>query len=172
MGKYDSVIKKLPREMPGGEPKFREKVEARKREIGAETVSLSGLAQSYKQLRSEKDKIGEEESALNVEIAAIEELMHTAFEAEGLTSVKLADGSSVSVSEEPSATIVDRDRLLEWIKANGYERLLTIYSQTVGSLAKEILLEGGEQAVDADGNLTVMGGAVRVTSRRKTTLRR
>lgn len=179
MGKYDGVIKKLPRQATGfgEEPKVREKVDARKRELVESETQLVGavkptaIAAKYVAARAQKDLIAEQESAVNVEIKALEELLHTTFEAEGLSELKLADGSSVSVGNEPSTSIIDKDALIAWAKANGYERMLTLYSATVGAVAKEILLEGGEVVVNENGDMTVMGGSVRVTSRPKTTLR-
>ena len=178
MGKYDGVIKKLPKAELSGEPGFREKVEARKRELVELEMKLIGsvkpvaLATRYVAARREKDRIAKEESAANLEVVAIEELMHVAFESEGLTSVKLADGSSVSVNLEPTAQVVDQDKLISWAKANGYERMMTLYAQTVGATAKDLLLEGAEMAQSEDGTMTLMDGSVKVSSKMKTTLRK
>ena len=178
MGKYDGVIKKLPRDAPGGEPKFREKVEARKRELVELETKLSGalkpaaIAQKYAAARRESDRVAERETEVSLEVRALEELMQTVFEAEDLSSLKLGDGTSISVAPEPTATVLDHEKMITWIKANGYERMLTLYAATIGAIAKELLLQGDALTTDEDGNMTVMNGAVRIGSRMKTTMRK
>lgn len=173
MGKHDALVARLPKAGPEGEPKFRERVEAYKRGLTSEgPMKPAQIAAQYADARQRKDALAAQESTINVEIQALEELLHTTFEEEGLASLRLADGSSVSVSREPNAAILDKARLLAWAKANGYEGMLTMAWQSVNALAKEILSEGGDVALNDDGDMTVMDGAVRVTSRPKTTLRR
>lgn len=178
MGKYDAVVGKLQRDAPGGEPRFREKVEARKQDIVELETKLLGvvkpgaLALRYVTARRQKDLIAEQESEANVEIQACAELLQVALEAEGLSSLKLSDGTSVTIGQEPTASIIDKDKLLAWAKANGYERMLTLHSQTVAALAKELLLSGDALSVDEDGNMTVMDGSVRVASRATTKMTR
>lgn len=174
MGKYDKVIGKLPKAGPEGEPKFREKVEQRKRELieAAGVLKPAAVAQQYTRARAEKDEIAERASAVEVDVQALDELMHTIFEEEGLSSLKLADGSSVTVGREPNASVVDKAALVKWAKANGYEAMLSMAWQSVNAIAKSFLEEGGEIALDENGDMTVMGGSVRVQSRPKTTLRR
>lgn len=180
--KYAHVIGKVPKEMPGGEPRFRDAVEARKRElVGVETaligrVKPAALGLRYQAIRKQKELLSEQESALNVEQAALEELLQTVFEEEGLKSLQLEDGSTIAVSHEPQATVIDKEGLIAWAKENGYERMLTLYAQTVNSIAKEILAEGGEvamgEAPDGTPILTVMGGTVKLTQRPKMSLRK
>ncbi len=182
MGKYDKVIGKLKAEPLQSEPKFREKVDARKREIVEAETKLLGvvkpgaLALRYASVEKQVDLNRESASELSVEELALEELLSTVFEEDGLTELKVSTPwgavMAVGVSNEPTTAVVDQERLVAWLKENGYEKLLTIHANTAGSLAKDILLEGGETKVNDDGDVTVMGGSMRLRQRRKVSLRK
>ena len=179
---YSSVMKKLKFEGPEGDESFRKKVDARKRELVELEVKLVGVAKpgalalKYASARRAKDAANERVSEANVEVQALEELVTQAFEQEGLTELKVqtpwGEVASVAVDPDITTAVIDRDKLVEWLKANGYERSLTVYANTAAAIAKEILRSGEGQEVNADGDLVVMGGAVRVRARTKTTLRK
>jgi len=140
MGKYTGALDGLPKALPT-DPSFQEKVDTRKRELG-ELLSPAVLAHEYRVVRRSKDELDDQMKVKNIEVAAIEQLLWDAYEGAGVTSVKLEDGSSVSVQVEPVASVKDHDALRTWAVANGHERSLTMPWQTVNAVAKQRLLDG------------------------------
>jgi hypothetical protein len=137
-GKYAEACSKLdPVDRSGP---FQQKVEQAKANYSGR--GAADLATAYAAIRAEKDSLAEQDSALNVHLAAVEQLMWDAYDAAGLTSLKLQSGASVRVGVEPSTTVTDRAALVAWAKANGLEGLLTLYAQTVGGIVRERLLSG------------------------------
>jgi hypothetical protein len=138
MGKYSSVVANLPR--LAGEPGFQAKVEEAKTQIF--NRAPGDLAALYLRLRDVKDEIAAKESQLNVDLAAVEQLMWSAFEDAGLTSVKLSDGSSIRVQQEPFVTVLDRAAVRQWAEGNGLGESLQVPWMTLNSATKERLLAG------------------------------
>lgn len=167
MGKWDPVVKNLSPELPA-DSKFQDKVDVLKKPLVG--TPASGLAQLYASLRDQKKDLEEKTKELNVKIAAAEQAMWGAFEDEGVSSLKLAEGGSVRIAREPVASVKDKDSLREWAMENGHTRDLTIPWQTLNAIAKS-LIEAGEMTTttDADGtmHIHVMAG-VEVGKRTKT----
>jgi hypothetical protein len=139
-GKYSGgVMDGLPRAAPS-DPSFQEKVDLAKRTLTLSTPAE--LASAYRALRKQKDALDDEAKTLNIQVAAIEQALWDSYEANGISSIKLEDGASVSVQLEPAASVRDHDALRAWAVANGYERSLTMPWQTVNAVAKERLLAG------------------------------
>jgi len=140
-GKYSGgVMDGLPKAMPS-DPSFQEKVDVKKREIGG-PYTPGSLAILYREARKKKDQLDDQVHEVNITVAAVEQLLWDAYEASGISSIKLDDGASVSVQTEPAASVKDHDALRAWAVANGYERSLTMPWQTVNAVAKERLLAG------------------------------
>ena len=139
VGKYVDVVKKLPH-LPVEQSDYQLKVEAAKavyRELNA-----AGIAAAYRKLRDEDDALGVLVKALNVQIAALEQLAAEVFEAEGIDMVKLADGSSLSIQLEPYAGVEDREAFRLWCVEQGMASSMHLWPATTQSLVKQILLEG------------------------------
>lgn len=149
MGKYDAVIKGLPREVQG-DATYREKVDAAKAEL--EVEGCGPLAEMYAELRAHKGELETQMKALNVKIAAVEEALWSAYEDAGVTSVTTARGA-VRLQPEPVARVTDRDQLREWAVNQGLERLLTLPWQTVNAQAKERLLSGDAMPAGVEINV-------------------
>lgn len=141
MGKYDKVTPGLPR-LPGEGGPFQERVDQAKAAIAAQTRKSGDLALRYSELRKVEDDLARQKSDLHVLITAHEQLLWEALENEGLSAVKLADGTGVSVQTEPYVSVKDAAALLRWARANGLEGKLALPWQTVNSVAKERLLDG------------------------------
>lgn len=150
-GKYAHLEGKLPRTL-NTDAKHQEKVDALKASLVVER-SPASLAQAYASLRREKDELSEQLSELQVRVDAVAQLLAEAYENEGVASLKLGDGSSVSVQLEPSAKVEDKEAFRLWCIANGLERSLQLWPSTTNALVKERLLEG---APEPDGVTAVM----------------
>jgi hypothetical protein len=142
--KYAHIIDGLPRQL-GTEPAYQLKINAVKTAMRNEDgfkLHASALARAYLAIRKEKDTIKEQLSEVDIRLTAISQLLADQYEVEATSSVKLDDGSSVSVQLEPHASVVDRDALRAWAIATGLERSLALPPQTTIALTKERLLQG------------------------------
>lgn len=136
-GKYSAAASVLPVAGPR-DGEFQERVEQAK-----ETYldRRSGpLAAAYKLLRAEKDDLEEKVAALNVRIAAVEQLAWSALEAEGIESVRVAGGGYFGTTEDISVVAEDRDAVRVWIESHELGRMLTVNAKTLESLVKERLV--------------------------------
>ena len=142
-GKYSKVAAQLPRADPK-DGKFQEQVNARKAELGKTEQAAGPLAKLYAGLKADKVELEAQEKALNINLAAVEQLMWSAFESAGVESLGLEGGGSISVSPDISVSVNNRDKMREWAVANGLERELTLYASTVESIMKQRLLAGAD----------------------------
>lgn len=142
-GKYAGVIGTLPRTFTT-DPKHQELVEAEKAQLGT-AHSPAELAEYYRQLRAEKKELDEQASALQVRLDAVAQVLADVYEHQGISSLRLTDGGSVSVQEEPYARVTDKEAFRAWCVANGLEHSLVLPWQTTNGLVKERLLEGAPE---------------------------
>lgn len=111
------------------------------RPVGANRTAAR-YAQLFKDVRILRDACKEQDKATSIIKTAYEQLLADHYEIEGITSLKLAEGGSVRVQEEPHGTVIDKDANRKWAIEQGLENLLTLPWQTVNALAKEALLRG------------------------------
>lgn len=137
MGKYDALVKTLPRA-----PKEEASEEVNRLKAGFAGMNPAELAGAYRAARQEKSAHDEEGKAINRKLAALDALIYNAYEEAGISSLKLEDGSSVGVYADPYVVTKDRDAVRAWAIANGHERDLNIHSQTLSSITKERALAG------------------------------
>ena len=104
MGKYTSILRGLPH-YRGEDATQSEKVAAKRIELGVLTSAQA--AQGYRKARDVKDALEKELEAAKVVVRAHDDILQETFEADGLTSLKLADGSQVSTFVEPYAQVKD-----------------------------------------------------------------
>lgn len=57
-------------------------------------------------------------------------------------AVRLQDGTSVSVQEEPRCKVEDKEKFRQWCIQNGLENALQLWPSTMESLTRERLLKG------------------------------
>ena len=142
--KYASILAKLPRFM-GEEPEYRKKVEAvadaMKAEPGFEPHAAA-LARTYVAFRAEKDAANDVLSEINLRIAALEALLTTQYEVEGIPSSKLLTGESVAIQPEPYPVVEDRDVYHQWCLDHGYASAMALPWMTTNAITKERLLNG------------------------------
>jgi hypothetical protein len=142
MGKYTQVLRGLP-SYKGEDASFFEKVVAKRLTLGV--LSATQAAAGYAAARTKKDMIDEELSKHSVELAAWESAMHDAFESEGVSSVKLSTGESISTFPEPYAQVANPSAFREWcLGQEGLSDRMTLAWATTNSIAKERLLAGEE----------------------------
>lgn len=148
MGKWTEEAKKWPRreEEPGA---FTERVRALKDEfrgLALEEGGRSGpLAAAYRLARDKKDTIEATLSGVNAEIKALEELIDESFKAMNReTPLYFPDGRRIEVSDQISVRTENPEAVIEWAKANGYERLLTMNAKRLEGLTKAALAAGQE----------------------------
>ncbi len=102
----------------------------------------AGLARAYADARLVLDGISEWRSSAQLLVDAYEYAMVQQMEEEGVASLRLASGASVSTHSEPYGKVVDKEAFRLWCIANGYEGQLQLWPSTMNALAKERTLAG------------------------------
>jgi hypothetical protein len=105
-------------------------------------LNNSQLAELYKQVRKQMDELDARLSVLETQKAALTHVFVQRFEEDDVTSMKFADGVTLSENVEPLPNVKNREELYKWIKQEKLIDLLTINYQTLASLVKQLLLEG------------------------------
>jgi hypothetical protein len=141
-GKYAHVIKGLAKKSLSDDPTFQEVVEARKRELVGIAGNATALAAAYVDARNAKERHAELEVPLNVEVAAVEQMLWQAYENANVSSIKSGD-RVVAVEQQPYAKVIDPGALRAWAIENGHEGNLSLPWQTVNALAKLAILGEG-----------------------------
>jgi hypothetical protein len=139
MGKYDSVLNKLQKFEAPHDVRVAEAMDKMR---NVETV---GLARLYKEARLRKKELEEIIKGINVEIEAQTRLMEVRFESEGVTSLKLSDGGTVSIQPEVYPQVKDKEKFRLWCIDNGLEQSLSLPWQTTAAITKQLLLDGNPE---------------------------
>jgi hypothetical protein len=107
-----------------------------------EKPTTADLAREYRRLRSHEELVSAAVSRLALLKEAMTQMIDLAYEAAGITSLKLDDGRSVSSQPEPIGSVEDREAFRQWCLENGLEQSLALPWQTMTAIVKEKLLEG------------------------------
>ena len=105
--------------------KLIDQMEKDQTEVIDKTSNIKSLAEEVKKLRTMEDQVKLQEEALKISKKELEvvsaEIIPTMLSEMGLSSLKLADGSSVDVKPFYSATITvqNRDKAFNWLRING-----------------------------------------------------
>ena len=105
--------------------KLIEQMEKDQTEVIDKTSNIKSLAEEVKKLRTMEDQVKLQEEALKISKRELEvvsgEVIPTMLSEMGLSSLKLADGSSVDVKPFYSATITvqNREKAFNWLRING-----------------------------------------------------
>lgn len=145
-GKYAHIIDKLPK-MLGTEPAYQEKVNAVKLEIVKELTTFmppsgADFARLYAEARAQKDEIEESLSGIDLQLTALAQLIDSQYEVEGVTSIRLESGPSVSVQYEPHTLVEDKEAYRLWCISQGFEKQMVLPWMSTNSIVKGMLLEG------------------------------
>jgi hypothetical protein len=100
------------------------------------------FARVYTELRILKDDVTDWLSSIQLLLDAYQELMCNQFEAEGISSLRMADGGSVSTFSEPFAQVRDREAFRQWCLANGFQLEMHLHPSKAQAILKELLLAG------------------------------
>ncbi len=122
--------------------------------------NAAGLARAYGDVRTVLEAIGSWKSSAQLLLDAYERMMTDQMEVEGLSSMKLATGASISTYSEPYGKVVDKEAFRQWCIANGYESQLQLWPGTMNAIAKERTLNG---AAPPDGVEVTAKTQVRVS---------
>jgi len=147
-GKYALILPQLKKAEPE-DPGYQEKVEEAKRKIT--TRDAVKLAEDYIFFRSKKEEINRTLYAINLMLAAYEQLLDDSQERQAAgwgdygvsdNSIKLATGALIRVQREPQAKILDKEAYRLWCINNEYERQMHLAWATTNSIVKERLVAG------------------------------
>jgi hypothetical protein len=142
MGKYTSILRGLP-SYKGEDATQAEKIAAKRAELGVLTAVQA--ATGYRAARDVKDELAAKLEDAQVIVKAYEEILQETYEMEGVTSLKLADGSTVSTFVEPYASVKNPLAFRKWVQEQpGLEQRMTLPWTTTNSITKEMLLDGDE----------------------------
>jgi hypothetical protein len=153
-GKWAHLVGTLPK-LVQEEPSRQEQIEFLKGEIITECREEQGgllptaayLVDKYLSVRGAREDLEQQVKDLELEEAALKQMLEAQYEAEGVSNIKLRDGSSLGMHPEPHAVVVDKDKNREWATKNGLERHLALPWSTVNKELKEAL-ERGENPPD------------------------
>lgn len=163
MGKYDGVVKDFPRVDPTPGP-FQEKVQGLKGGASCEEIEVAAkaylaaldvlpaslfdnertpdkLAGIYLDLVDAKKALAAAEKPLNAMLAAVEQLMLSAYEEAGIDSITVG-GRPVKFDNGLSTKTVDPAAFYAWVRMNQMDGLLTMHSGRIGSITRERVLSG------------------------------
>jgi len=146
MGKYTHLRGALPT-LPQDETYQARVTEERQKILGTNSVegaNTAYLTRLYADARARKEKIRDEESAVNLTIEALEQMIVERLQEDGQTGLKLADGASVYMVDDIRPSIKDRGLAVQWVKDTGQEALLTIMPQTLKGMVRNLLENGQE----------------------------
>jgi hypothetical protein len=104
--------------------------------------SLQELEASYFEARGRKDELAAELKPVDQCIMVLEALIAEKFAEDDLKTVSFDNGNRITVSFERPRSVADREALINWIKANGYEHELNLNYQSMNRLCKELAQEG------------------------------
>jgi hypothetical protein len=112
-----------------------------KRQIGIKRDAAI-FTKAYATTRTVVDTLGDLKSAAQLLLDAYERLMVEKMEEEGIASLRLESGASVSTYVEPYCKVVDREAFRTWCVYNGYEPQMQLLWMTTNAIAKERTLAG------------------------------
>jgi len=142
-GKYAHLVGSLPT-LLNTDGNQQERVEALKKVLLAdpELTDTGSYARLYEDARQRKAAAEALLKSIEDEIEALTQLLADRFDNEGLGSIKLENGTNISIWHEPYAQVEDRETFRLWCINNGLEKSLALPWQTTNSLTKERLLHG------------------------------
>jgi hypothetical protein len=138
MGKYSHLRGEL--EPVPQDPSYQSQVDKAKHQYNG--LSVGKLGEAYGKHYLANKQLEAEIHQENLELEALRQMLVDAMTADGLDMVRLGDGSSLSMKDEPYSSVENRAAFHQWIKESGREHLLTVNYQSMNSLVKDLLLDG------------------------------
>ena len=169
VGKYDHIVANLI-PLPPEDPTYQEKVDAYKAVLRKDTVfTPESLATTYEQLRRGSgnpidadftetliDLLGDDgicdlKSECDKRMLAVEQMLVASHDGDepgwgefgaGDHTVKLRDGSSVSIQSEPIGKVEDKEKFRLFCIKDGLENSLQLWPSTMQAIVKKRCLDG------------------------------
>lgn len=152
---------------------YQDKVNAEKQKIGKRQPTE--IARMYGVLRAQKEALAAQEGILNLQLAALTQLLIESHEHQeegwgqyGVASnaLRLPDGDTVRIQGEPYGQVTDKEAFRRWCIANGYESQLQIWPSTMNAIVKERCLSGEAlpDGTEAFPKITVVYAEAKVDS--------
>ena len=139
-GKWSGLKTALPKAPI--EEGFQSSVNLQKQEYIDKGLTRADQGREFCLLREKKDTHEEEIRKINVKLEALSQLLIPALESDGMDMFRLETGESLSIKDEPYASVENKPMFLNWIKSSGLEDLLTVHYQTMSAMVKERLQKG------------------------------
>lgn len=145
MGKWTNLRGKFPLRVPG-EQAYLEKVDAEK--TLRASVPLGELMAEFEELNHKKDEHADAIKEINVKLEALQQLLIGQFDDLGVSSLKTQSGRTLYQQVEPEPSVVDQQRLEQYIAENpDLDYLYRVNHQSLKSLVKGLLEEGRDAEV-------------------------
>lgn len=142
MGKWTGLRGQVP-PAPIDES-WQQQVNLKKTEFLQTLPQTSDKGREFCRLRDEKDALEEKVKKINVELEALSQLMVSEMETDRIDMLRLSSGDSLSIKDEPYASVEDKSKFISWIKESGQEDLLSVHYQTMLAMVKDRLVSGGQ----------------------------
>jgi hypothetical protein len=104
--------------------------------------SSNDLALALGRTKRNKAKLDERIKLMNIEIAALEELLVNYLEDREQTQFRTKSGILVSLRDDIYPQVIDQKAFFAWIKHNRYAYLLSVHHKRLEGLIKQRLEEG------------------------------
>lgn len=140
-GKWDHLRKKYEPK-PFEDVKFQEKVDAARLnyiELQSNGWGPKELMAEFNKFDGEKDDANTRIKEINVELAALGQLIQNHLDATDVRSVQTGFGKTIYLQVEPSVSVVDRDVLEAHVDANDLSYMRRIDSQMLKTYVKDKL---------------------------------
>jgi hypothetical protein len=138
MGKWTAFKGKLQHYVE--ESDYQEKVDDEKQTLIKK--SPQQLAENLKDLKNAKKEFNASLYRVNLEIEATQQLLLEWMEANGMDSIRLQSGGLFSERLEPYSSVIDKEKLKEWVKKQKMNHLLVLPWSMLNSMVKERLMNG------------------------------
>lgn len=100
------------------------------------------IAMALGRTKRNKQKLDEKIKLMNVEIAALEQLLVDYFESTETTQFRTKSGVLISLKDDVYPMVKDQPIFLAWINSNNLSALLSVHHKRLESLVKSLLEEG------------------------------
>lgn len=142
MGKWASFknkLKALPLDV-----EYQEKVDHAKR--GFKRKGIRDLTLAFGRTYRAKKSLEEKIKLMNVELAALDQLIMSWMEDNGQTQFRLRSGALISIKDDVYAHVQDQKKFFKWIKQSRSVYLLSVHPKKLESLVKD-RLENGQGSI-------------------------
>lgn len=149
-GKYTGKVEQLPK-LPANDeedPRYQDKVDAEKSRVMRDHFQdkpprTPALLELYITVREARDDLKSRLKGAQLTLTALEQLVASRYETEGVTSVKLSTGDSVRTESAPHAVVEDPVAFTAWCRKDpDLATQLTLPWPRANALTKERLIAG------------------------------